>query len=110
MTIIKANKELSKMELYKLTRSPEARPLKESVDQIIELENYIIYETEDKDGNTVKLVSFEDKSGAVFITNSSVVYKELNTLIDDFGEINIIKVIKGTTKSGREFLNIILVD
>ena len=110
MTIIKANKELSKMELYKLTRSPEARPLKEVVDQIIELENYIIYETEDKDGKMVKLVSFEDKSGSVFTTNSSVVYKELNTLIDDFGEINIIKVIKGTTKAGREFLNIVLVD
>ena len=110
MTIIKANKEFSKMELYKLTRSPEARPLKEAVDQIIELENYIIYETEDKDGKTVKLVSFEDKSGAVFTTNSGVVYKEVNTLIDDFGEINIIKVIKGTTKSGREFLNIVLVD
>lgn len=110
MTIERTNKELSKMELYKLTCSPEAKPLKEAVDQIIELENFIIYTAEDKDGKEVKLVSFEDKSGVVYTTNSGVVRKELITLLDDFGEINIIKVIKGVTKAGREFLNIVLVD
>lgn len=110
MTIERTNKELSKMELYKLMRSPEAKPLKEAVDQIIELENFIIYTAEDKDGKEVKLVSFEDKSGIVYTTNSGVVRKELITLLDDFGEINIIKVIKGVTKAGREFLNIVLVD
>lgn len=110
MTIERTNKELSKMELYKLTRSPEAKPLKEAVDQIIELENFIIYTAEDKDGKEVKLVSFEDKSGIVYTTNSGVVRKELITLLDYFVEINIIKVIKGVTKAGREFLNIVLVD
>lgn len=110
MTIERTNKELSKMELYKLTRSPEAKPLKEAVDQIIELENFIIYTAEDKDGKEVKLVSFEDKSGIVYTTNSGVVRKELITLLDEFGEINIIRVIKGVTKAGREFLNIVLVD
>lgn len=98
------------MELYKLTRSPEAKPLKEAVDQIIELKNFIIYTITDKDGKDVKLVSFEDKSGIVYKTNSNPVRKELITLLDDFGEINNIKVIKGVTKAGREFLNIVLVD
>lgn len=110
MTIERTNKEFSKMELYRLTRSPESKPLKEAVDQIIELENFIIYTGTDKDGKEVELVSFEDKSGVVYTTNSGVVRKELITLLDDFGEINIIKVIKGVTKAGREFLNIVLVD
>lgn len=110
MTIEKTNKELSKMELYRLTHSPEAKPLKEAADQIIELENFIIYATTDKNGKEVELVSFEDKSGIVYTTNSGIVRKELIGLLDDFGEINIIKVIKGTTKAGREFLNIVLVD
>lgn len=108
MTIERTNKELTKMELYRLTRSPEARPLKEAVDQTIELKNFIIYTTTDKDGKEVKLVSFEDKSGVVYTTNSSVVRKELIELLDDFGEINVITVIKGITKAGREFLNIVL--
>lgn len=108
MTIERTNKELNKMELYKLTRSPEAKSLKEAVDQIIELENFIIYTITDKDGKDVKLVSFEDKNGVVYTTNSGVVRKELGALLDDFGEINVIKVIKGVSKAGRDFLNIVL--
>ena len=110
MTIERTNKELNKMELYKLTYSPEGRPLKDAVGQIIELENFIIYTTTDIDGNEIELVSFEDKSGVVYRTNSCVVRRELDALLDVFGEINIIKVIEGVSKSGRVFLNIVLVD
>ena len=103
MRIVKTSNEFEKITAYKMTKSPNIRPMKELAGQSIEVKEWCFY-TDMQKGTEVELLSIMAAEGDVHATNSQVFMREFEELIDCFGEINEIKVNMETSKAGRDFI------
>ena len=114
MNIIKKSREnLSKYDLYELTQSSAIRSMKECEDRrIIKVEDFVLYEDEDRKGNSIELLAVMDKETGDVYASQSDTFKEGFTKALDFvedGEPLYIRVLHGISKSGRKFINCALV-
>ena len=113
MKILKQSRELDKYDLYELTQSSAIRSMKDCDDRrIIVVEDFVLYEDEDKKGNPIELLAVMDKATGDVFASQSETFKDGFTKALDFVEEDdtlYIRVLHGKSKNGRAFINCALV-
>lgn len=109
MKIVNSSANLSTVNIYRLTKAPNAQKMKDAKGQRIEVSKWALYEDVDKKtGEVQEILAIETPEGEVFATNSSTFINDfisMHELFYDAGEeVNAITVISGTSKAGREFI------
>lgn len=106
MEILRMSREdLSKKDKYFLVTSPEVKKMKELAGQKVDLIDWIIYNTADREtGEIYKVLSVLTSSGT-YATNSPTMIESFEQIVEcfdnDFKQINI---FTGKSNKGREFL------
>lgn len=102
------NRELSKVELYKMTRGKSSISVKDMADGTTATPSTIVLfeKINDDTGEIVNLCSFDDtETGAIFVTQSTTFMSDLcdiESLME--GEPYTIVKRSGTTSAGRAFV------
>lgn len=107
MKVLKASKELTKIEQYMLTVDKGAESMKDVPDGTsITVSVWCTYEDEKEDGTPADITAIMDTSGKVYAFQSATFRKSLERIHDVFGdeEYAIIKE-SGKTKVGRDFID-----
>ena len=105
VTMIKANKELDKVTRYKMTIAQDILKMSDYVGEIIDVQNVAIFDDVRED-KTTRVCSVMDIDGKVYATNSKTFMENIEDISDLFteNEAYSIKINKGTSKNGREFI------
>lgn len=106
INILKANRDLNKIEIYSMTKNPAIKVVKDIPSETeLPVEDWILYEeTDDESGETVELLSF--KSGNEFYACQSATFKrEFFDIVElmDGDPFEIVKM-DGESKAGRAFV------
>lgn len=111
MEIIRKSGELTKKDIYNLSRSPEIEKMRDHVDEIIAVGKYLIYTDENGNGDSVTVLSVEDKeTGRVIASNSLTARQEFEYIADLMeGEDFTIKVCSGTSQNGRSYITVAMI-
>ena len=112
MTIKKtsANVEGDKRLLYKLTKSPSVKKMKDAVGSVINVKAYCHYDDSAEDENEKPVLTLLSADGSVYGTNSKTAIGNFNDLIELFSdEVESEKglavyVNSSVSKNGREFI------
>lgn len=111
MKILKTSADLTNKECYALTMSPAVQKMKNAVGQQLTVAKWCFYQDANaKDGKEQTIVAIMTPEHEVFATNSATFLRDFeqmcDILADDLaaGEALEIKVLTGTSKSGREFI------
>lgn len=106
MEIIKqSSNELSKMDIYALTKSPEISKMKDAAGQVLEIAAWVEYKDVNKDGEEREILSIRTSDNDTLATNSRTFIEAFNDCIDIFGDdLKQIKVSTGTSRNGRTYL------
>lgn len=106
MEVLEKNKELTKEELYFLTKAQDVQKMTEAVDQVLDLTAWAIYTDKNADGKEVELFSMRTEEGETYATNSSTFIGAFREILDIFepSEVKRIKVMSGTSKNNRTFV------
>ena len=106
MNIIAANKELSKEEIYFLTKAQDVQKMTDAVGSTFDVQAWAIYKDHNSDGEEVELFSMRTVDGETFATNSPTFIRAFREILDifDFEEITRIKVMDGVSKNNRSFV------
>lgn len=106
MEVVVANKDLSKEELYFLTKAQDVMKMTEAVDEIFEVSAWCIYLDKNSDGQEVELFSMRTVEDETYATNSPTFIKAFREILDIFepSEITRIKVMTGVSKNNRTFV------
>ena len=95
-----------KKDIYKTTKNANIGKLTDVAnDEVMTVTGYTLFEDEDKDGNTIRILAVMLDSGDVYATNSSTAIKDFEDIIDIFEEFPIeIKKGTGTSKANRSYI------
>ena len=106
MELLKTNKELTKKEIYFLTKTQDAQKMTEAADQELELTSWAIYKDHNADGEEVELFAMRTVEGETFATNSPTFISAFRDILDVFEpeEINKLKVMTGVSKNNRTYI------
>ena len=106
MELLKTNKELSKKEIYFLTKTQDAQKMTEAANQELELTSWAIYKDHNADGEEVELFAMRTVEGETFATNSPTFISAFRDILDVFEpeEITKLKVMTGTSKNNRTYI------
>lgn len=83
MTILEKSREMSVMELYKLTQDPKTETLKDHIGEVVEVTGYVLREAEDEK----KVLTLELAEGAPIASNSPTVQKSFSGILALFASI-----------------------
>ena len=109
LNIIKSGKpdgtELTKQDLYYLTKAPNAQKMSFADGSKLELYAWCIYTDKTEDGDEREIFALRTPDGEVFATNSPTFIRSIYDILDVFDqtEINAILVCSGQSKQGRTF-------
>lgn len=106
--ITKTSRELTKVEKYLMTVSPEIKTVKSIEDGgIIKVKAYLEFTDTKEDGEEVELLSILDENNQAYSAQSPTFKKSFYNIVDIFddGDGFPIKKITGTSKSGRDFVD-----
>ena len=117
MKILKSSKDLTPMEVYQMTKSPEITTAKNLADgEIITVQCWCFYSDVNSKGEPIELLSMMDENNQVYAVQSDTFKQSFEDCLDIQRECGIesskpltIKKITGTAKSGREYINCVLV-
>lgn len=109
MKITNSSKNLTTVDIYRLTKSPNTQKMSDCVGQRIEVKAWALYEDADKKSGEMKtILTISTPEGETFGTNSGTFITEfldMWNMFDDAGEtVNAIEVLSGTSKAGRNFI------
>ncbi len=106
MTILKANKELTKEETYFLTKAQDVLKMTEAVDSTVDLKAWCIYTDTDADGKEVELFAMRTEEDESYATNSPTFIAAFRDILDVFDpeEIKRLKIMSGTSKNNRTYI------
>jgi len=106
MEILAANKELTKQEIYFLTKTQETQKMTEAAEQALELSAWAIYLDKNSDGEEVELFACRTEEGETYATNSATFIRAFREILDIFepDEITRIKVLTGVSKNNRTYI------
>lgn len=107
MEIIKKSRELSKVELYRMTKDAGIISMNHVEDgTLIDVDALLTFVDTNSNGEEVRITSVMDKNGSVFAFQSETFRRSLEDimLIMDGDPFSIVKE-SGKTKSGRDFIN-----
>ena len=107
--IIEKSRDLTKVEIYRLTSSNSTQSIKNFENQIIEVSYWAKFtDTDDSDGTVTEILSIATKDGEYIATNSSVVIRSFDEMVEVFGneEIPPVQIVTGKSKNNRTYYNI----
>ena len=106
MQVVVANKELSKEELYFLTKAQDVQKMAEAADQTFNLVAWCIYLDHNADGEEVELFAMRTVEGETFATNSQTFINAFRDILDVFDaeEVTKLKVMTGVSKNNRTYI------
>ena len=108
------SKELTKVERYRLTLSPEITTVQDLPDNtVINVTAFCEFDDIDEDsGEVAHLLGILDQDGKSYVTQSATFKRSFSDIADifaDSGESEFsIRKISGTTKAGRPYVNCVL--
>lgn len=106
MNVIKSSGNIDKKAMFNMTEGGTSNKVSDSIGEVLELAAWIMYETEDSKGKNVTALSLLEKNGLIYATISETFIKKFNKILDYMaGEEFNIKVIGGTSKNGRQFVD-----
>lgn len=117
MTIIKSSKQLDAMAIYRMTKSPEIVTAKSLADgEIITVVTWCLYSDVNTKGEPIDLLSLEDEKGQVYAVQSDTFKNSFDDCLEIMQQAGMpedaklsIKKVTGIAKSGREYINCVLV-
>lgn len=111
MTIIKASREFSKVEVYKMTQDKGAVSVKDVPDGTnLPVSGYLFYEAVDHKGENHELLSVLGEDGAVWTCQSATFKRSFTQIADLFeDEPFSIKKMSGVTKANKDYVDCCLV-
>lgn len=117
MNVIRANFESNPMTMYTMTKSPDIISVSKVADgDMMDVHQWIFYEDLNSKDETVSLLSFRDENGHVYATQSDTFKGSFEDIIDIIHDADgndstvfTIKKISGTAKSGRDYINCVLI-
>lgn len=112
MEIIRKSHELTKKELYFLTKAPTVQKMSEHKNERIELSGWVLYNDLKNDGTTTEILSVVTPENEVFATNSTTFIKsflEMQDIFDD-EKIPAIRIVSAVSRAGREYLDCVYSD
>ena len=91
---------------YRLMKSPEVKKMLEAEGSILEIENWIHYNSPDRETGEIKeVIAIATPDGELFATISNTFREEFMDMVNYFGsDLGAIKVIAGTSKAGRKYI------
>lgn len=100
-------KELTKRELYKMTKDNGLVMMKDVEDNTLIRVVATVDFVDEKDTGDVKIYSLMDKDGICYAYQSKTFHDSLMDIMDIMDGEDIVDIIKisGKTKSGRDFIN-----
>lgn len=106
MELLKTNKELSKKEIYFLTKAQDTQKMTEAADQTLELSAWAIYKDHNADGEEVELFAMRTVEGETFATNSQTFINAFRDILEVFDaeEVTKLKVMTGLSKNNRTYI------
>lgn len=109
MNIIREPKNIDKMTIYKMTKSPDIKGFRDiSEDETVKVTDSLIYSEVNSEGKEVEILSLLTDKG-VFAGNSGTVRRNFDEIIDIVGTDEFIAHFKkGVSKNGREFIQLVL--
>lgn len=110
--IKKSDESMSKIDLYKLTQSPELQMLKKIEDETcIKVTKWCEFQDVKEDtGEITELLSIMDENGTCYTAQSSTFKRSFFDIVGIMeGEEFTIKKISGLTKAERPYINCVLV-
>lgn len=108
------SRELTKVERYRLTLSPEIKTVQDLADDTtIDVIAYCEFnDVNESTGEVAALLGILDKSGSSFVTQSATFkrsFMDIAAIFAEDGESEFsIRKISGTTKAGRPYVNCVL--
>ena len=109
LNIIKTGKpdgtELTKQDLYYLTKAPNAQKMSFADGSKLEIYAWCIYVDKTEDGDEREIFALRTPDGEVFATNSPTFIRSMYDILDVFDpiEIHAILVCSAQSKAGRTF-------
>ena len=107
--IIKTSRDLTKVEIYRLTSSNSTQSIKNFENQIIEVGYWAKFtDTDETTGQVTEILSIATKDGEYIATNSAVVIRSFDEMVEVFGseEIPPVQIVTGKSKNNRTYYNI----
>ena len=105
--LYRSREKYTMKELYDLTKSPNIDKMSNHVDDVIDLQDYLVYDKEDAE-QSVKVASIVTPEGEIMATNSKTFIEAFTDMLDmaaDAGEqVHSIKVISGKSRNGRTYI------
>lgn len=110
--IKRTSRELSKVERYRMTLSPEIKTVQNIPDDtVIKVSAFCVFDDiNEETGEVSNLLGILDESGDSFVTQSATFRRSFADIADIFedGEEFSIRKISGETKAGRPYVNCVL--
>lgn len=106
MNIISINKELTKKELYQMTKGSTVKRMRDAAGHVINIDAFVLYEDVDRNGEVKTILSLKDDSGDIYASNSVTFCKEFRDAYEILGdELKSIEVVADTARrSGRTYI------
>lgn len=93
--------------LYNMMHGTSRLPLKQFDGDIMDVENYLVYEDTTAEGEPITCVSLREPDGTTWTTNGNTFVRDFLSIVtacEDCGEtLDRIKIVNGTSKKGRTF-------
>jgi len=97
--------ELSKRDAYRLTKAQSVKKMSEAAGSVLNPTAWVLFEDLNSKTGELQTVLVMEDSGEMFATVSKTFIKEFCDACEAFdNNPGAIKVIEGTTKSGRKFI------
>lgn len=110
--IKETSRELTKVEKYLLTQSPEMQSMKDIKDgEVINVTAWAIFDdVKEESGEVITILSIMDENKNSYNTNSATFLRSFKDIVNLFDEDDTIPVkkISGTSKGGRTYVNCVL--
>lgn len=106
MNILASKKELTAQQKYFMVKSPAIRKMSDIAGQTIEVENYLLYETANNDGEVKTLLSILTPDNECFTSASPTFISDFQDVVECFGNdgFEAVKVVSGRSRAGRTFI------
>ena len=111
MRIINQSRELTKVEKYQLTQSPDMLSMKDIDDEAkITVNAWCVYEDINSKDDEVEILTILTPDNQIYCTQSATFKEDFMNIVDIMEENEVFTIIKrsGTTKAGRPYVYCLL--
>ena len=113
MKIITCSHDLDMAARYNLIRNPETERMSDHVGETFNIDTYMVREEAKGDSGEIVTITSFTSGGKAYATNSATFareFMEMQDLAEECGEeVHRIRVARGVSKKGREYITCVLV-